>query len=512
MNTCEHASEGIKFSILIPTKDRLDLLKNAVYSVLNQTYGNWELIIADNCSCDDVEKYIASLHEERIIYYRQSEPVSVTDNWNTANDRASGDYIIMLGDDDALVPAALDMLRDRIADGYPQVISFMVYQYLQPDVDPKKMQGDVELAVPFQFSDFTKASVLSQDWRQSTVDKCFAFEQSIGYNMQFYCYSREMVEIVEKYGKFYEPPYPDYYTTCMCMLLADTFVYLSKVIAIMGITPKSYGFYYRNNIEKKGMEFHKEADYRMNAPEAVRGKLCSVDEMDTAAFVTFAQAAERTGRSSVSLEGYYRSVIKRQSQYMDLEMILDLIGKEMAPYVSGEVQAALMEYAHLCIENGKENQTEKDEKECIRMDSIVEVLDSLGELDRRIIRGSFEEYPDIWEWLERIDLSRLKECAGKRSIRIWGAYKRSEYLKMKLEQAGFTVSGFIDKAYAQKEFCGKEVIGPADALDARKREYIMIPLIREYEEILAWLNQYKYEPAKDFLYFGREGKEEIRHE
>ena len=236
------------------------------------------------------------------------------------------------------------------------------------------------------------------------------------------------------------------------------------------------------------------------------------DEMDTAAFVTFAQAAERTGRSSVSLEGYYRSVIKRQSQYMDLEMILDLIGKEMAPYVSGEVQAALMEYAHLCIENGKENQTEKDEKECIRMDSIVEVLDSLGELDRRIIRGSFEEYPDIWEWLERIDLSRLKECAGKRSIRIWGAYKRSEYLKMKLEQAGFTVSGFIDKAYAQKEFCGKEVIGPADALDARKREYIMIPLIREYEEILAWLNQYKYEPAKDFLYFGREGKEEIRHE
>lgn len=43
---------AIKFSVLIPTRDRLDLLKEAIDSVRNQSYHNWELIVSDNCSED----------------------------------------------------------------------------------------------------------------------------------------------------------------------------------------------------------------------------------------------------------------------------------------------------------------------------------------------------------------------------------------------------------------------------------------------------------------------------
>lgn len=51
---------AIKFSVLIPTRDRLDLLKEAIDSVRNQSYHNWELIVSDNCSDDDVEGYVRS--------------------------------------------------------------------------------------------------------------------------------------------------------------------------------------------------------------------------------------------------------------------------------------------------------------------------------------------------------------------------------------------------------------------------------------------------------------------
>jgi len=44
----------MKFSVLIPTHDRLDLLRYAVESVIRQDYDDWELAISDNDSKEDV--------------------------------------------------------------------------------------------------------------------------------------------------------------------------------------------------------------------------------------------------------------------------------------------------------------------------------------------------------------------------------------------------------------------------------------------------------------------------
>ena len=44
----------MKFSILLPTRDRLELLKLAVESVRLQDYAEWEIIVSDNASSQDV--------------------------------------------------------------------------------------------------------------------------------------------------------------------------------------------------------------------------------------------------------------------------------------------------------------------------------------------------------------------------------------------------------------------------------------------------------------------------
>lgn len=504
------SNNKIKFSILIPTKDRLNLLKEAVNSILSQSYSNWELIIVDNCSRDNVEDYIISLKDERIVYYIQPNPVSVTENWNTANDLATGDYMIMLGDDDALVPDALETLEKKIIIDAPQIISFMAYLYLQPNVDTYNPLGDVNLENPFSvispFSviNFTEEQSLSLEWRKNVIDKCFSFERAIGYNMQYYCYSKEMVQILEQYGKFYEPPYPDYYTTSMCMLLAEKFVYIPKALAIIGITPKSYGYYYINNIEKEGMKFHKEADYRLYAPLTVQNKLCSVDEMDTAAFVTFTCVSEKTKMVRTSLNGYYKAVIRKEIQYHNIKEIYDLISVEMKQNVSNKEYEELLEYARECegeipVHNGCSDNI-------VCFSTVSELLDNLQVVERVVKERYDGHYPDICQWLNKFSFDELHSYIRDRRLWIWGAYRRSFFLAQKMQWEGFHVEGYIDKAYGEKEYMEKRVVRIEDIIDSNKQIFIMIPLMRMHNDIIEVLNQYGYELKRDFIYLGYENE------
>ena len=74
----------MKFSVLLPTRNRLEYLRYAIETVLRQDYQNWEVIVSDNCSEDDIAGYVASLNDPRICYVRTDTFVPVTDNWNNA--------------------------------------------------------------------------------------------------------------------------------------------------------------------------------------------------------------------------------------------------------------------------------------------------------------------------------------------------------------------------------------------------------------------------------------------
>ena len=97
----------MKFSILLPTRERLELLRHAVESVRLQDDADWEVVISDNASSQDVAGYVASLGDVRVRYSRTDKLLPVTENWNRALEMSQGEYLIMLGDDDALLPGCL---------------------------------------------------------------------------------------------------------------------------------------------------------------------------------------------------------------------------------------------------------------------------------------------------------------------------------------------------------------------------------------------------------------------
>lgn len=109
--------KNIKFSIVVPLFNTDELfLKQMIQSVINQTYSNWELCLADasDSSCGYVKEVCENFAEKdtRVKYKKLEKNIDIAQNTNEAIKLATGDYIAFLDHDDILHPSALfeDML------------------------------------------------------------------------------------------------------------------------------------------------------------------------------------------------------------------------------------------------------------------------------------------------------------------------------------------------------------------------------------------------------------------
>lgn len=105
-------------TIGIPTYNRADgYLKEAIESVINQTYSNLEIIVSDNCSSDDTGLVVKSFKDQRIHYYRHNENIGANNNFNFCLEKAKGAYFLLLHDDDLIdidfVETCMNVVKDR---------------------------------------------------------------------------------------------------------------------------------------------------------------------------------------------------------------------------------------------------------------------------------------------------------------------------------------------------------------------------------------------------------------
>jgi len=112
----------MKFSITIPAyKQRY--LYEAIESCLAQTYKDFELIIVDDASPEDLKSVVDRCQDSRIRYYRNEKncgALHVVDNWNICLGYTKGDYVICMGDDDRLLPNCLEEYS-KLIDKYPDL-------------------------------------------------------------------------------------------------------------------------------------------------------------------------------------------------------------------------------------------------------------------------------------------------------------------------------------------------------------------------------------------------------
>lgn len=120
------------FTVIIPTRERPETLRYAMQSVLCQGGDDFELLISDNASGPETEKIVRGFNDPRVVYVRTDRRLSMCDNWDFAFTHAHGDYIAFLGDDDALMPRALEKVRQVTLNRKPDIIMGTSYHYLWP--------------------------------------------------------------------------------------------------------------------------------------------------------------------------------------------------------------------------------------------------------------------------------------------------------------------------------------------------------------------------------------------
>ena len=95
-----------KISILVATfNTKEEYLKEMIDTVVNQSYSNWELCIADGSTNDFVEKYVHehySSYGDKIKFQRLDQNYGISGNTNKAFEMATGDYITVYDHDDTL--------------------------------------------------------------------------------------------------------------------------------------------------------------------------------------------------------------------------------------------------------------------------------------------------------------------------------------------------------------------------------------------------------------------------
>lgn len=95
-------------SVLIASYNHEKFAKEAVESVLNQTYKNFELIIINDCSTDNTKKVIQSIHDPRIKFYSNKTNLGFMKTRNLLLKKAKGELIAFHDTDDVWLPEKLE--------------------------------------------------------------------------------------------------------------------------------------------------------------------------------------------------------------------------------------------------------------------------------------------------------------------------------------------------------------------------------------------------------------------
>jgi glycosyltransferase involved in cell wall biosynthesis len=120
------------FSIVIPVYNRETHIGRAVASALAQTFGDYELILVDDCSTDNSLAVMQGFAAPNVRIVTRDKLGGVGGARNTGVAVAQGDWIVFLDSDDELVPGGLDIMFER-ASAAPDAVAGLWFRCQMDD-------------------------------------------------------------------------------------------------------------------------------------------------------------------------------------------------------------------------------------------------------------------------------------------------------------------------------------------------------------------------------------------
>lgn len=230
-------------------------MQYAIKSILLQSHSDFEIVISDNASDEDYGSYVQSLSDRRIIYLRQPSPVPVSENWARALHAATGDYILMLGDDDALVPRFSEIVLPQLSSSSPDILYVAAYHYCYPGVQPASPSGYFARVRSEFFRGDPGPFCLTASYAKELAGSVLEFRHRFNYNAQHFVLKRSFLSHLLQSGGIYQSPYPDFFSAVLTFFRARSIVAVPEPAVVIGISPKSFGAYYFSLRQEDGYKF-----------------------------------------------------------------------------------------------------------------------------------------------------------------------------------------------------------------------------------------------------------------
>lgn len=199
----ERLKNDIFFSIIIPVYNAESMINNAILSVINQSYANWELLIIDDCSIDNTRDVVLSftINNSKIKYFcleKNSGNAKVPRDFGVSV--SSGDYCVMLDSDDELSNDYLMCIQEKILNESADVIISTMHIR---DLITRKILNILpsnQLHIPINGKEACR--LILSSWKFSGNGIAFTkklYKYVMLFNPYKYCFSDEMSERILVY-------------------------------------------------------------------------------------------------------------------------------------------------------------------------------------------------------------------------------------------------------------------------------------------------------------------------
>jgi glycosyltransferase involved in cell wall biosynthesis len=221
------------FSIVIPTYNRSDLVQGAVRSVLDQTFGDFEVVVSDNCSQDDTREVIERIEDRRVRYVKTPAHGVIADSWEFARSQARGTLVMMLSDDDALLHNTLERFAEEHRRSGADFLFCNLAQYFD-----RSFLGPQRNTVSCRsFSGITRP-VPTEEF----LGPLFAFRPQFDMHPSAFMFASSIAEqVVRRCGSFFKTNGVEYFAWPLAAVFSTQIAYIDEPLVILGRTAKSWG-------------------------------------------------------------------------------------------------------------------------------------------------------------------------------------------------------------------------------------------------------------------------------
>jgi glycosyltransferase involved in cell wall biosynthesis len=247
-------------SIVIPTRERIETLRSTVSTALDQRSQRIEVLVSDNASSDGTAEFVKSIGDERLHYVNPGRRLSMSANWDFALEHARGEYIVIIGDDDAVLPGNVDRLITDMEHHPSDVYSWPKHVYVWPDTGRSAYVESIAAQADGRWLNLTRLSIqvlAMGGWGHYSLP-----------SMYHSLVARRIPdEMRRKFGRVYHAALPDVFMALCIPAFTDVAWDVGYCITAHGRSSKSNGWVATPNQQPTQIRrFIKEyGDYQLHA-------------------------------------------------------------------------------------------------------------------------------------------------------------------------------------------------------------------------------------------------------